>query len=234
MNHLTIKRIIKDIDDLKKNNLETHGIYFKTFEDNIYNIKVLIIGTEDTPYQNGYYFFDIIIPQDYPFVPPKIKFCTQNNKTRFNPNLYLNGKVCLSIINTWIGPKWTSCNSLSSILLSLQAIVFIKNPLHNEPGFENDFSNRNNNYNKIISYQNINTSIYKMIINIPTGFNYFQSIITQKFIENYKYINTFIDKQKKYNNEIVEATVYNMKDKLNYIDLKKNINILYNNIISKK
>ena len=116
---LCIKRIIKDINDLEKNNLETHNIFYHTYDDNIYKIKVLIIGTKDTPYENGFYFFDITLPENYPFEPPKVKFCTSNNRTRFNPNLYIDGKVCLSLINTWQGPKWTSCNSLTSILLSL-------------------------------------------------------------------------------------------------------------------
>ena len=66
-----------------------------------------MIGPENTPYQYGFYLFDIKVPSEYPFKPPIVKFYTQNNKTRFNPNLYINGKVCLSILNTWSGPQWT-------------------------------------------------------------------------------------------------------------------------------
>ena len=110
MNHNTLylKRLIKDIEELNKNNLHKHNIYHQTYDDQINHLKILIIGTNNTPYEYGYYFFDINIPDDYPFSPPKVIYKTQNNKTRFNPNLYINGKVCLSIINTWSGPKWTS------------------------------------------------------------------------------------------------------------------------------
>ena len=226
MNNLKIKRILKDINNLKKNDLENHGIYFKTNDENIHNLKILIIGTKQTPYEYGYYFFDINLPEDYPFAPPKIQFCTQNNTTRFNHNLYINGKVCLSLINTWAGPKWTACNSLTSVLLSLQAIVFIENPLHNEPGFENDMTIRNINYNKILYYENINTAIYNMIKNPPHGFYIFDSIIKTKFIENYDNIINNI-KLIKNKEEIINAHIYNMKTKINYNILKNNLKNLY-------
>tara|TARA_Y100000768_G_scaffold210854_1_gene158834 strand:- start:523 stop:1230 length:708 start_codon:yes stop_codon:yes gene_type:complete len=229
---LCIKRIIKDINDLEKNNLESHNIYFNTVEDDIYRLKVLIIGTTDTPYENGFYFFDINIPEEYPFAPPKVKFCTSNNKTRFNPNLYVDGKVCLSLINTWSGPKWTSCNSLTSVLLSLQAIVFIKNPLHNEPGFEYDNTIRCTNYNKILCYENINTGIIKMIKHIPNGFDLFESIIIQYFFENYNNIITFIEKQIQ-EPITVDAKIYSMKQQIDYKNLKKRITDLYEYIVNK-
>ena len=223
---------MKDIDDLKKNNLETHNIYFHIYDDDIYKLKVLIIGTEETPYENGFYFFDITLPEDYPFAPPKVKFCTSNNKTRFNPNLYVNGKVCLSLINTWSGPKWTSCNSLTSVLLSLQAIVFIKNPLHNEPGFENDTGSRCINYNKILYYENINTAIVEMINTLPFGFTFFENIINEHFLKNYNNIIKFIEEQPE-DNILINSEIYNMKQKINYKNLKKRVINLYKYIVEK-
>jgi hypothetical protein len=43
---------------------------------------------------------------------------------RFNPNLYINGKVCLSLLGTWSGPSW---NPKTSTLL--QARPFCTPPL---------------------------------------------------------------------------------------------------------
>ena len=54
-----------------------------------------------------------------------------------NPNLYENGKVCLSILGTWSGPGWTTACTLSSVLLSIQSLLN-ENPIHNEPGWENE------------------------------------------------------------------------------------------------
>lgn len=231
MNHINTKRILKDIKDLQNNNLESHGIYYEVNEDNIYNIRVLMVGPSNTPYSYGFYLFNIFIPEEYPFKPPTVKFCTQNGKTRFNPNLYISGKVCLSILNTWTGPQWTSCNNITTVLLSIQSMVFIKNPLHNEPGFENDVSSRNTNYNKIILFENFNTAIYKIIKNIPKNFDYFTPIITKLFIDNYKKIIEIVDNNLHNDSRIIDSGIYQMKNKLEYNNIKKLLEELYNYII---
>ena len=71
---------------------------------------------------------------------PSVKAITTNgNKTRFNPNIYNEGKVCLSILGTWRGEpgeEWSSAQGLESILLSIQSLMS-SNPYENEPGHEN-------------------------------------------------------------------------------------------------
>lgn len=228
---ISTKRILKDLNELEKHSLNSHGIYHNTFEDDLYKLNVLMIGPTNTPYEHGFYFFDIEIPKDYPFSPPKVKYCTQNGKTRFNPNLYVNGKVCLSIINTWSGPGWTSCNSISTVLLSIQALVFIENPLHNEPGYEKENGVKNTNYNILLTYNNFKTAIYKMITNPPLTFEYFNSITIKHFIENYDNIIKNIEKNIDKHDEFYFLNIYNMREKLDYIGIKKNINDLYKNII---
>ncbi len=191
-----------------------------------------MIGPSETPYEFGFYFFNIVMPTDYPFNPPKVTYCTQNGKTRFNPNLYVNGKVCLSIINTWSGPRWTSCNTISSVLLSIQALVFVENPLHNEPGYEKETGIRNDNYNQLVLYANFKTAIHKMILNPPPTFEEFNSITIKSFIDNYEKIIKKIEKNKKFHNKFLNLQIYSMNEKLNYIDLKKSIEDLYNDIIN--
>ena len=38
-----------------------------------------IIGPEGTPYEGGLFKISIRFPEDYPFVPPKVKFITRSN-----------------------------------------------------------------------------------------------------------------------------------------------------------
>lgn len=87
-------------------------------------MKVLITGPDDTPYQNGCFEFDLFFPSTYPFSPPKLTFLTTGaGEVRFNPNLYQDGKVCLSILNTWEGrpeEKWNPYCSLLQVLVSMQ------------------------------------------------------------------------------------------------------------------
>jgi len=227
MENINIKRLIKDITSLNDDNLKSHNIYHDFINEDIYNIKVLMIGPSDTPYEHGFYFFHIFIPENYPFVPPQVKYHTQGNNIRFNPNLYTNGKVCLSIINTWSGPQWTSCNSISTVLLSIQSLVFVNNPLHNEPGFENEISERVDNYTKIIEHENFTIAINKMIEEPPLGFECFNTITEKYFIDNFEKIINKIDELKKNDNKIITSNFYNLKIKLNYKNTKKILEKLY-------
>ena len=66
----SIKRLIKDVKQLKLEPLHDQGIYYKHDEDDMLKGHALIIGPKDTPYQNGFYFFELKFPVDYPFSPP--------------------------------------------------------------------------------------------------------------------------------------------------------------------
>ena len=105
-----IKRIISDIRDITSDPVENIHIWYD--EVNLTKIRALIIGPRDTPYEDGFYFFTLDFPNTYPFNSPSAKFETINNIIRFNPNLYEGGKVCLSILGTWQGPKWSSIQTI--------------------------------------------------------------------------------------------------------------------------
>ena len=87
-------------------------------------------------YEGGFFYFVIRVPPTYPFRAPRVRIMTTSNGTvRFNPNLYKNGKVCLSILGTWTGPSWLPSQSIASLLMSIQSLLS-SNPYFNEPGFE--------------------------------------------------------------------------------------------------
>jgi ubiquitin-conjugating enzyme E2 Z len=151
-----------DIADYIKEPIENTFIYYD--EDNVFEIYLLIIGPKSTPYEGGFYFFKILFPNEYPYKNPDVKFLTTQKHIRFNPNLYDNGRVCLSILGTWSGPEWSSVMTMTSLILSLQSLL-IDNPLRNEPGFDNEntSSPRNIAYNKILTYYNWSFAIIEML-----------------------------------------------------------------------
>lgn len=64
----------------------------------------MIAGPEGTPYSDGLFEFDVFLPLQYPNTPPLMTLrTTAGGRVRFNPNLYNNGKVCLSLLGTWAG-----------------------------------------------------------------------------------------------------------------------------------
>lgn len=181
MSKIGTKRLQKEYLMLSKDPLYSEGIYHMPVEDDLYHLKVLIIGPEDTPYQYGFYFFDVKIPDRYPHEPPKAKTMTQGHSVRFNPNLYVDGKVCVSILNTWRGPQWTSCLNLRSVFISVQSLLN-ENPLHNEPGYENDDGDKNKDYNELITYANFSIAIRDMMMKPPAGYEIFLPIMRENFI----------------------------------------------------
>jgi len=182
-----ITRLIKDVKQIIKNPLTDQGIYYIHDEDDILKGYALIIGPSDTPYFGGYYFFEFKFPADYPYTPPKVTYCTNGNNVRFNPNLYICGKVCVSLLNTWKGEQWTSCQTISTVLLTLCTLL-CKNPLLNEPGVNINHTDINS-YNQIIEFSNLNIGVCDILykkegIYLPF-FESFYPFIKENFIKNY-------------------------------------------------
>lgn len=100
---------------------------------------MFFVGPADTSYGNGCFEFDVFFPSDYPLSPMMINFETTGHHTvRFNPNLYNDGKVCLSVLNTWHGrpeEKWNpQTSSFLQVLVSIQSLILVPEPYFNEPG----------------------------------------------------------------------------------------------------
>lgn len=141
------RRLLKDVERAQEPLMEQQGIYYVIQEDMMNKGFALIEGPENTPYEGCLLLFSFLFPDDYPFSPPRVLFLTNDGKTRFHPNLYVDGKVCLSILGTYSGPSWSGTQSLSSILLSLQGLLD-SNPLSHEPAYEKGtlFDHRHKEY----------------------------------------------------------------------------------------
>ena len=193
----TISRLLKDVKHIMKNPLTENGIYYIHDDADIMKGYALIIGPSDTPYFGGNYFFEFNYPADYPHSPPKVTYCTNGNNIRFNPNLYVCGKVCVSLLNTWRGDQWTSCQSISTVLLTLCSLLS-KDPLLNEPGVDKKHNDMNK-YNEIIEYSNINIAVCDIVrkksgIFLPF-FDNFYPFIKENFLKNYDKLLEFAEKK---------------------------------------
>lgn len=236
-----LKRISNEINELNKSIdiLESNGIYFHVDEDNINFIYAMLVGPEKTPYEKGFYFFHFEYPTEYPMKPPKATYCTQGNfagdsvvrNVRFNPNLYTCGKVCLSMLNTWSGPGWVPANTISNVLVAIQALVLNEMPLQNEPGFELSSKTVLEKYNKIIEYANIKISVFEMIFNPPQKFAVFKPKMNEIFKKNIDFYRNFIlSRYETLNKTLVESPAYGMKFILDYDKLLIQIEYTINKI----
>ncbi|KAF9882806.1 hypothetical protein FE257_005138 [Aspergillus nanangensis] len=162
-------RIAKEVKQLQKSSdlyelmntlpwsFEIKALAIDFRDDDIRNVRALIMGPPETSYQFGFFEFSIKFGKGYPTKPPAIQALTTNKgRCRFNPNIYASGRVCLSILGTWHGNRseqWSSAQGLESVLISIQSLMS-NNPYENEPGFENantssDKENQKNYVEKI-------------------------------------------------------------------------------------
>jgi ubiquitin-conjugating enzyme E2 Z len=124
------KRLMREMQAVQE--LKSQGIWYVQDEVNITKGTAMIRGPAGTPYADALLFFSVEFPADYPFSPPKVLILTSDGITRFHPNLYVQGKVCLSILGTYSGPQWSGALSFNSVLLSILGLLD-NNPLAHEP-----------------------------------------------------------------------------------------------------
>jgi len=226
----TIKRLAKDVKDIIKTPLTDNGIYYVHDENDILKGYALIIGPPDTPYSGGYYFFKFQYPHDYPFRPPTVTYHTNDGTTRFNPNLYRSGKVCISILNTWKGPQWTSCQSITSVLLCICGSVLNDNPLLNEPGVtetHRDFDN----YLEIIKYKNFDVAIADMLTSeyIQLNFTTLYMEMVKHFLEHFGKINDELTSSQT-EKKTIQINLYKMHAAIDYDKTRKKLANIYSTL----
>ncbi|KAF9270048.1 hypothetical protein L218DRAFT_952243 [Marasmius fiardii PR-910] len=116
-------------------------ILVRTYEDRADLLRCLIIGPQHTPYEDAPFVIDWMLDSNFPNSPPLAHFLSwTNGNGRVNPNLYEEGKVCLSILGTWAGDRnetWSaSRSSLLQAFVSIQGLVLVREPWFCEPAYE--------------------------------------------------------------------------------------------------
>ena len=218
----TIHRLLKDVKQIIKNPLTENGIYYIHDDEDMLKGYALIVAPDETPYFAGNYFFELNYPSDYPHSPPVVKYYTNGNDIRFNPNLYKCGKVCISLLNTWRGEQWTSCQTISTVLLTLCTLL-CKEPLLNEPCVcknHIDF----NNYTDIIEYANINIAICDILMKkkgvYVNFFDLFYLFVKENFLKNVDKVTQFVENKcmigKFSKLKVVKTGIYSMVVEIDY------------------
>lgn len=206
-------RIMNDYIDFNKN--KPDGIYLWIDKSNIFQQYALIMGPKNTPYFGGYFFFNIKYPENYPATPPAITLITINNMVRFNPNLYENGKVCLSILGTWNGPSWKPIMNIRLVLSSIHSLLG-EYPIQNEPGYEKVKPEHISSveYNIYITYYTYLVAIINTMDNkYPLQYSIFENEIKKEFHNNFnKLEQDLLSYQTIYNKVSIKKQIYFMKD----------------------
>ncbi|RXN00117.1 Ubiquitin-conjugating enzyme E2 G2 [Acipenser ruthenus] len=85
-------------------------------------------GPEDTCFEGGVFPTILSFPSDYPLSPPKMRFTCE----MFHPNIYPDGRVCISILHApgddpmgyeSSAERWSPVQSVEKILLSVVSML---------------------------------------------------------------------------------------------------------------
>jgi ubiquitin-protein ligase len=164
------------------------SIFICIDEDNPMVIRTMITGPVDTPYDSGCFIFDLYISSEYPNKFTDTWFMNHGGN-RLNPNLYDNGKVCLSILGTWSGTKsemWNpETSTLLQVLISIQSQILIETPYFNEPGYADSMGTpsgkkQSDSYNDNIKLYTMKSTVRDLLIN-PKLYPQFEDAINMHF-----------------------------------------------------
>jgi len=103
-------------------------------------------GLPDTPYENGYFLFKILFPEEYRLVPIKFCFITPI----FHPNISEGGYVCVDVFNYNWSP---ALSTFPALIYSVQSLLDDPNP----DDFINEvaaklYKKDRNRYNETVRY----------------------------------------------------------------------------------
>ncbi|XP_074833790.1 ubiquitin-conjugating enzyme E2 T isoform X2 [Carettochelys insculpta] len=88
------------------------------------DLQAQILGGANTPYEKGVFNLEIIVPERYPFEPPKIRFLTPI----YHPNIDSAGRICLDVLRLPPKGAWRPSLNISTLLTSIQLLMCEPNP----------------------------------------------------------------------------------------------------------
>jgi ubiquitin-conjugating enzyme E2 T len=115
-------RIAKELSQLQKD--PPPGIACSSIEDSLEKLEASIIGVSGTPYAQGVFQLEVVVPERYPFEPPKIRFLTPI----YHPNIDTEGRICLDVLKPPPSGAWKPSWNLATVLSSIQQLMSEANP----------------------------------------------------------------------------------------------------------
>ncbi len=82
------------LTDLAKNPIDLVSVGLAD-DANVYDWEILIMGPDGTLFEGGFFKARLVFPSDFPNMPPTMTFISE----MWHPNVYEDGRVCISILH---------------------------------------------------------------------------------------------------------------------------------------
>lgn len=214
-------------------------IFVRAYESKMSLLRGVIIGPQGTPYHDGLFFFDAMFPSTYPQTPPLVYY--HSGGLRLNPNLYNNGKVCLSLLGTWAGQSatenWIAGKStMLQVLVSIQALILNAKPYFNEPGFaSSEGSSRGEKASEKYNEDALIMSLKTMLYSMRRPPKHFEGFVSDYFITRSRSIllacKAYMDGAKVGSISVVDGKAVMGNEKKCSRSLQDNVRMILNSLI---
>ena len=126
----TNNRLINEIKRVKNEPID--NVTFDIDEKNLFVWKFTLLGPHESPYDGGIYNGLIKFPENYPHKPPSVTFTSK----LFHPNVYPDGKLCISILHEGAdttnyeheSERWRPVHNVHTIFISIISLLNDSNP----------------------------------------------------------------------------------------------------------
>ncbi|KYQ88739.1 ubiquitin-conjugating enzyme E2 [Tieghemostelium lacteum] len=108
------------------------GVAFEIVDENLFEWRAYVEGPPETDYEGGVFQIQMKFPNDYPMSPPTLTFLSEF----WHPNVYMDGKVCISILHPpgedetsgeLPEERWLPTQTVSTIILSVISLLSAPN-----------------------------------------------------------------------------------------------------------
>ncbi|VAI21001.1 unnamed protein product [Triticum turgidum subsp. durum] len=123
-------RLFKEYKEVQREKSADPDIQLICDDSNIFKWTAVIKGPSETPFEGGVFQLVFSIPEQYPLLPPQVRFITKI----FHPNVHFKtGEICLDILKNAWSPAWT-LQSVCRAIIALMAHPEADSPLNCDSG----------------------------------------------------------------------------------------------------
>ena len=121
--------------EFQKDPPDTFSVGLNEENEDIFCWEVLMYGPEETPFEGGMFKAKLEFPDDFPSMPPKMTFTSE----MYHPNIYPDGKVCISILHppgTDIHNEQESADERWRPIISVEAVLVSVHSMLGDPNLD--------------------------------------------------------------------------------------------------